>query len=502
MFCAWLKIFWGSIRMNFDELFEGIDYCFAEGHARNASDVTVENVITAPEANAQNALYVAMRGVLLDGSVGIRAAYDHGCRLFLCEWMPDLPQDATVLLCEAPERVLGTLASRVYGYPERALTLVGITGSAGKTSVAMMTQTLLSREGFRVAAITTDGVYRGETLSRADGIVHDAASLRRLLATLLREGVTHVLIELSAYQLAHCVADGASFAITALTNLAPRHLRFGEFGDVQDYIEAKERLLAVNAAYTLLPVGFKKHTGGTPVYIGEGGDLFARDVRVSFGGTGVQGMRFLLCSPQGEQEIFLPIPVPFAVQNALFVAAIAQGLGVDTKAIASHLAHIVALGRMECVFSDTERHVYLDSAYEGEDIARSLDLLAPLATGRLSVLVGSVGGRASARRAEIGRAIERHADFAYLTADDPDSEDPVSICEEIRAAMREGDRERTCIIADRTRAIERAVCDLRRGDVLLITGKGNDATQLVRGVRVPFCEREIVRRALREAHVF
>ncbi len=488
--------------MNFEELFEGIDYCFANGIERDVSGIAVESVITSPEENAQNALYVVTRGTLLDGLVGVRAAYDNGCRLFLCEWQIDLPHDAIVLLCSTPERVLGTLASRVYGYPERHLTLVGITGSAGKTSVAIMATAVLLREGYRVAAITTDGVYRGEQLSRADAIVHDAASLRRLLAQLLQEGVTHVLLELSAYQLAHYAADGMEFAMTALTSLAPRHLRFGEFSDTRDYIEAKARLVAADAAYTLLPVGMEMHTGGKSVSIGEGGDFSARNVRVSFGGTGVPGMRFTLCTPQGEQEIFVPIPVPFAVQNALCVAAIAQGLGVDSQTLAEHLPYTVALGRMECVFSDSERHVYIDSAYEGEDIARSLDLLAPLATGRLCVLVGSVGGRARTRRIEIGRALEAHADFAYLTADDPDSEDPISICEEIRNAMRERERERTCIIADRARAVERAVRELRRGDVLLITGKGNDETQLVGGVRKHLSEREIVRRALHEAQVY
>lgn len=487
--------------MNFEELFEGIDYRVSEAHACDVSDIRVESVITAPKEDARHALYVATRGMLLDGLVGMRAAYDNGCRLFLCEWQPDLPRDATVLLCEAPERVLGTLASRVYGYPDRELTLVGITGSAGKTSVAMMAAALLSRAGYRAAAITTDGVYRGEALSRADAVVYDAATLRCLLATLLQEGVTHVLLELSAHQLAHYVADGISFTITALTNLVPHHLRFGEFGDVRDYVDAKARLLLADAAYTILPVGTELQTGGKPVFVGEGGDFSARDVHVSFGGTGVPGMRFLLCSPQGERDVFLPILIPFAVQNALFAVAIAKGLGMNEAEIGTHLSHTYARGRMECVFSDTERHIYIDSAYEGEDIARSLDLLAPLATGRLCVLIGSVGGRARSRRAEIGHAIEHHADFTYLTADDPDSEDPVAICEEIRNAMREGERERTCIIADRARAIERAVRDLRRGDVLLITGKGNDETQLVCGVRTPLCEREIVWRTLHDVNI-
>ena len=487
--------------MNFEELFEGIDYRFADGYAKDVLSMTLTDVITAPEQNAAHSLYVATRSVLTDGAHGMRAAYDNGCRLFLCEWLPDLPRDAVVLLCADTTRVLGTLASRVYGYPERTLTVACVTGSAGKSSVVMMTAQLMLREGYRVAAVTTDGVWRGDKLTRADAIVADAASLRRLLATLLREGFTHVILELSAYQLSKKIADGMDFTVTALTNLFPNHLRFGEFGDERDYKEAKCQLLRAHAAYTLLPVGMELQTGGRVVFVGEGGDFAAHDVRDSFGGTGVPGKRFVLCTPLGEREVFVPNLAPFAVQNALFAVAIVQALGVDGKAL-SHLAHTTTWGRMECVFSDGERHVYVDSAYEGADIARTLDLLAPLATGRLCVLVGSVGNRARARRADIGRAIAAHADFAYLTADDPDGEDPVSICEEIRAAMPIGAAERTAVIADRERAIERAVRELRRGDVLLITGKGNDTTQLVRGVRVPLCEREIAYKALREAHLY
>ena len=225
--------------MNFKELFEGIDYHFVEGYARDVSGMVITDVITSPERDVARALYVATRSALTDGAVGMRAAYDNGCRLFLCEWVPDLPRDAVVLLCTDTTRVLGTLASRVYGYPERTLTVACVTGSAGKSSVAMMAAQLLLREGYRVAAITTDGVWRGDALTRADAIVADAAMLRRLLATLLREGFTHVILELSAYQLSKKIADGMDFTVTALTNLLPNHLRFGEFGDEQDYKEAK-----------------------------------------------------------------------------------------------------------------------------------------------------------------------------------------------------------------------------------------------------------------------
>lgn len=477
--------------MNFEELFEGIAYDFAKNGARDTSHLRVEHVATSPCENMQNMVFVATVTPLIDGHDLLGTAYDRGCRLFVCEREVVLPRDAVILICPRNAQLPGLLASRVYGYPERHLTLLGITGSTGKTSVALMTTELLCATGRRAAALVTDGVYCDGVLTRGAASVPDAVGLRRILAKMCQDGVEYAVLELSAYQLAHGAADGLDFAAVLLTDLEERHVGKDEFSDFAAYRAAKERLTVARAAVAILPVGVDMLTMGRVCRVGRGGDVFEKDVVQGFGDGGVPGMQFTWCEGAERYGGFVPIPAPFAVQNAIFAICLARAVGVTPADVCAQLSRVMAQGRLECVFSDGARHVYVDSAYEARDVARVLDALAPFATGRLGVVVGAVGGRAFARRAELGRVLGKHADFAYLTADDPDAEDPVAICEEIRAAM--GDADRCCIVPDRALAIRRAVRELRAGDVLLVTGKGNDETQLVMGVRRPFCEREILR---------
>jgi UDP-N-acetylmuramoyl-L-alanyl-D-glutamate--2,6-diaminopimelate ligase len=149
---------------------------------------------------------------------------------------------------------------------------------------------------------------------------------------------------------------------------------------------------------------------------------------------------------------------------------------------------------LECVGAYEGRYIYVDAAYTAEDLARALDALSPYTRGRSSVLIGSVGNRARVRRAPLGKAAAEHADLVYLTADDPDCEDPVAICEDMMEEIK--DRERCCVIPDRRKAIERAVLEMRPGDTLLLAGKGGERFQLVCGRQEIFDEREIVARTL------
>ena len=480
--------------MNFEELFDGIAYKLAKGSARDASHFEIEHVTTSPKDNMQNMAFIATVTPLIDGHDLLGTAYDKGCRLFVCEREATLPHDAVVLICPSTSQLLGTLASRVYGYPERKLTLVGITGSVGKSSVALMTAQLLCATGRRAAAIVTDGVFCDGVMNRADAEVPDAAGLRRIFANMCQNGVEYVVLELSAYQLAHGAADGLDFAAVALTDLVECHVGEGEFADFSAYRAAKERLMVARAALAILPVGVDMLTTGRVCRVGEGGDVFAKNVVPDVDSKGMPGVRFTLYHGQEKSTAFVGIPAPFAAQNAVFASCIARSLGLTQRVINARLPRICAMGRLERVLAFDGRQVYIDSAYEACDVSRALDALAPYAMARLSVVVGAVGGRSYKRRALLAHALDKYADFAYLTADDPDMEDPCAICEEIRHAMREQDR--CCIIADRKEAIERAVRDMRAGDVLLVTGKGNDETQLIMGVRQPFCEREILRSAV------
>lgn len=474
--------------MDVKELFAGLAYRHAPSSAMR-EDLCLTDVITAPRPDARNTLYVCTKTPLRDGRMGICAAYAAGCRVFLCSHDAAPGDGASVLIADKPEKLLGELAARVHGYPSKRLFTVGVTGTHGKSTTVLFAEQILRLAGRRVAALTSDGLVLNGSLTPREAIVPDAADLQRLLADLVKRGVEVVLLEMSAYQLSHEMQIGTAFSAVALTALTARRVG-GAYPDFATYRAVKEKLTAAGAAVTILPVGVEVLHGGTALRIGAGGDVWGEELRVIRDVSGKLHSCFSLCSKAEQIPITLPVLGDFIVDDLLFAITIARVAGLRLSSVLPILPQLCDTGRMACIYDENGCTVFVDAAYESEELSRALSVLREVCKGRLCVLIGSVGNRAKARRASLGAAACAHADLVYLTADDPDTEDPSAICDEMRAGMREPAR--SLIIPDRRLAILRAVREMRPGDVLLLAGKGNDAYQLRGGVREPFLEREIV----------
>ncbi len=479
--------------MTLRELLAGFD-CHPAPSATDLGRGKITRVITAPEQNCENTLYVCAKTPICDGNRGLEAAYAGGCRAFLCAHDRYPGPQAEVWITADPERLMGPLCDRLYGHPSGHLTVLGVTGTAGKSSVCEMAREILARAGKRVASLTDDGLRHHGMLIPSAPIAPNAASVQRQLADLTADGVEFALLELSAYQLAHHVAEGISFVAHALTNFSPRHIGPLEFCDLGAYRAAKHRLLEKPAAACVLPVGYEASPAATPCFVGKGGALWTEDcVEVVDPALGV-GTRFTLCDGVQKIGVFLPVPGDFFVDNALVAAALCRVAGLSLQEIADGMSGLLVPGRMECLHWREGRLILADRAFLPEDLSCVLSVARRLCAGRLSVLLGSVGNRARERRAALGAAACRGADFVYLTADDPDTEDPEMICEQMRAGMGK-EVGRCCVLPDRRAAILRAAHEMRPGDVLLLAGKGADRFQLIGGRRLPFCEREIVSEA-------
>jgi UDP-N-acetylmuramoyl-L-alanyl-D-glutamate--2,6-diaminopimelate ligase len=245
-------------------------------------------------------------------------------------------------------------------------------------------------------------------------------------------------------------------------------------------------LLQEQAAFAVLP-GDLPYAGRARVLaLGKKGAAEVLECRVM---QPLVGKRFLSCTVAllGERVSFsLQSVASFHAENAAAAGLLARIAGVSAKEIAAALEGFCVPGRACCVSDASAPPVLTDSGYLPSHLEKLLRTLRPLTTGRLCVLLGSVGGRAYARRAALGRVAATYADFVYLTADDPDTEDVCAIC----AQMQEGiaERERTLVIPQREAAIRRAVCELRPGDVLLLFGKGGLDFQLIGGERAPLDE--------------
>ena len=484
--------------MRFEELFAGFAVRYGSESSRDTAGLEITDVTVSPETGGENVLYVAVKTAIFDGGDGLCAAYARGCRLFLCAHDAFPGKDAVVLIVDDPEALLGELTARVLGHPARALTVFGITGTAGKTSVALLTEQTLRYAGFSVGSLTTDGFsIDGKTEPPAGVRAPNAADVQHALRRMADAGVEVAVLEFSSYQLLHRAAEAIPFTAVLLTDFSPRHIGPREHPDLAAYQAAKATLFARDVPFIVLPVGLDfPHRAERVLRFGAGGDFAAEERTPFLIRTLGCGTRFLLSSPEGKESVTLPVPGDIAVENALCAAALARIAGADLREVASGLCAARVPGRLACVCAQGERLIYIDAAFCAEDLDTVLRTLRPLAEGRLSVLLGSVGGRAVSRRAALGRTAGDLADFVYLTADDPDTEDPVAICNAIRDGMREPDR--SVILPDRREAILRAMREMRPGDLLLLAGKGSADTQLIDGCRRPFSEREIVREGLAE----
>lgn len=485
--------------MKLSDLIGDISYRLVGNLGYDPLKEEIERVTTDPRQADEKTLFVCARFATGDGHNNVNVAYTAGCRLFLAEHsLPSLPDDAAVMVVENTKKLLGELAARCYGHPARSLTVFGITGSTGKSTIAHTLTALLRRTGHAVASLTTDGIDINGEMRPSGSVVPNGADIQAILKEFLDTGIEFAVLEFSAYMLEHHAHIAIPFTALLLTNFDPTHKGNGLYSDPDDYRAVKASLFECDAPFLAFPANFADFSvnadSARRLLFGKSGDLQATNMKPFSEKKGF-GMRFELFLKNGEKEcVSLPVPGDNAVQNALAVASLAMIAGLSLKEIATELSHFKPYGRLECVGACEGRHVYVDSAYTGEDLARALETLSPYTKGRLSVLIGSVGGRARDRRAALGKAAAQHADFVYLTADNPDCEDPVLICEDMIEGME--DCTRCCVIPDRGQAIERAILEMRPGDTLLLAGKGTERFQLIQGKKEIFNEREIVAKAL------
>lgn len=484
--------------MKLSALMHDISYRLAPNSC-DRGDPIIKNVTADYRLSREGTLYVCTSTLLHEGHIHAPVAYEQGCRVFLAHKHLQLPSDAMVMLVENTQMHLGELAARVLEHPARSMTVFGVTGSAGKTSVVHTLTALLGAAGKRAASISSDGVCLRGRLRPHGELVPDAAEIQTILRRFADAGVEYAVLEFSAYMLAQKSAFSIPFTAVSLTNLFPCHVGDGIHRRTADYEAAKASLFDSDAPFWVLPanlVGFppQERGGVRVVRFGEDGALSAQNA-VPFVDAQNVGARFDLVFENGEKHaVSLPVMGDFAIENALCAAALARIADVEPRLIAKALSRIKPRGRMECVGTFEGRRVFVDSAYDAPSLTRALRALRAITEGKLSVVIGSVGGRAVERRAPLACAAARHADFVYLTADNPNFEDPKQICRDMAQGIEEPDR--YCILPDRRAAIERAILEMRPFDTLLIAGKGGEPYQLITGERMPFSEKRIVEECL------
>jgi len=434
-------------------------------------------------------LFCAVRGARADGHDFLSAARAAGAAAAVVERAGDAVGVPRLVVSDT-RAASAHLAALFAGDPARRLHVVGITGTNGKTTTAVLVRHLLSELG-PAAALGTLGVIGPDGI-RSEGrlTTPDPIELAGRLRELVAAGVRYLGMEVSSHALVQRRVEAVPFAAALFTNLTRDHLDY--HADMEEYRDAKLRLLSL-----LRPGGTAIFNADEPAWERAGldrspvrfGTSPAADVRALDLELGPAGSIWTLATPEGSAPVRLPLLGAFNVANALGAAAAARAAGMSTAAIADALSRAPQVpGRME-VLARSPSLVVRDYAHTPDALERALEALRPIVAGRLVVVFGAGGDRDPGKRPLMGRIATRGADLAIVTSDNPRTEDPDAIVRAIVAGLEPGGWEP---IVDRRAAIARALSVAGPGDAVLLAGKGHEAYQEVDGERRPFDEAVIV----------
>jgi UDP-N-acetylmuramoyl-L-alanyl-D-glutamate--2,6-diaminopimelate ligase len=445
-------------------------------------------------------LFFALAGSKTDGAAyAAEAAAKGAAAIVAAPGAVTAPADIPVIEVEDPRRALALAAARFFAAQPR--TMVAVTGTSGKTSVASFTRQIWSAQGLAAASIGTTGVTAPGRDEYGELTTPDPIRLHGLLAELAGEGVTHAAMEASSHGLDQRRLDGVRLAAAGFTNLGRDHMDYHP--TIEDYHRAKMRLFEAllpegapaivfaDDEWSAATIEAASKAGRDVRTVGRDGDFlqlkrveherFRQRAEIAFGGD--------------IHEVVLPLAGNFQIANALVAAGLAISTGIGAEAALSALQNLKgASGRLELVGTTAGgAPVYVDYAHKPDGLRNVLESVRPFTTGRVVVVFGCGGDRDRGKRPIMGEIASRLADVTIVTDDNPRSEDPADIRAAIMAAAP-GATE----IGDRREAIRTAIDMLREGDTLIVAGKGHEHGQEIAGRKFPFSDHEEVAKALTE----
>jgi UDP-N-acetylmuramoyl-L-alanyl-D-glutamate--2,6-diaminopimelate ligase len=448
-------------------------------------------------------LFVALIGQRFDGRIFVSEALARGAVAVLARGEAPAGFSGVWLAAAEPRALLGPLAARLYGHPDRELAMVGVTGTNGKSTVMELTAAMLEAGGFASGRVGTLGYRFGERGFAGERTTPEASDLFRLLREMHEAGARAVAMEVSSHALVQGRVEGVGFDVAVFTNLTRDHFDFHAGFD--DYFAAKRRLFEQlkpggRAVVNLDDPYGRKLAGELPSAwtYGEGGTVRVEGARLDRAGIAGE-----LVTPAGRKAFATTLLGRYNLENLLAAAAAASALAVPLEVIATALAAARALpGRMEAVERGQPFLAVVDYAHTDAALETALRATRELAPrGRLIVVFGCGGDRDPGKRPLMGRVAGQLADLAIATSDNPRSEDPLSILAAVEAGLVQSGASSYLLIADRREAIRRAVEEARAGDALVVAGKGHERVQVVGERQIPFVDREELERALEEKAV-
>ena len=459
-----------------------------------APDTEITHVCADSRQARKGSLFAAVPGTRYDGALYARQAADRGAACVLCSRpLPDLP----CAVVPDVRAALGRLACIWYGSPAKEMTILGVTGTNGKTTGTYLLRHILRSAGIRTGLVGTVQNLIEEQALPARRTTPDALEIQSLLRRMADAGCTHGVMEVSSHALEQHRVEGIPFAVGIFTNLTEDHLDY--HGTMERYCAAKARLFQVSRAAVCNADDpwTERLLQGTSCPVTRYGirgpaDLWAEDISLQ-----ERGVSFTACTERQRVPVQLGVPGRFSVYNALGAMAACGQLGIPLKDCAAALVTFPGVkGRMEVVPTPGKPYTLLiDYAHTPDALENVLKTVRDFAKNRVIAVFGCGGDREKEKRPRMGRIAGELAHEIIVTSDNPRSEEPMAIIRDILPGLA-GAEGRYAVEPDRRAAIALAMERAAPGDVIVLCGKGHETYQEIGGETLPLDEREVVRSLL------
>ncbi|TLU97945.1 UDP-N-acetylmuramoyl-L-alanyl-D-glutamate--2,6-diaminopimelate ligase [Dyadobacter luticola] len=459
------------------------------------SNITVKNIILDSRKVLPGSLFVALRGTQTDGHQFIETATGLGASAILCEELPaNIYESTTYIQVADSAEAMGYIAAAFYGQPSKSLTLVGVTGTNGKTSVATFLFQLFRALGYRCGLLSTVQNQIEDEVIVSTHTTPDSIALNQLLAQMLAKNCTHVFMEVSSHSVVQHRITGLQFAGGIFTNITHDHLDFHKTFD--NYIKAKKGFFDALPKTAFALVNIDDRRGAVMVQNTQARvETYSLQTLATFKGKVISDTLAGMHMEINQQEVWFRVIGRFNAYNLLSVYGAALLLGEKADSVLTELSNLKSPpGRFEQFHSSDHIVGIVDYAHTPDALENVLETITHLRSGNEKVitLVGCGGNRDAEKRPKMAAIACKYSNEVILTSDNPRFEDPMDILEQMKKGVPPLDYKKTKVVPDRREAIFKAGLEANPGDIILIAGKGHENYQDIKGVKTHFDDKEVL----------
>ncbi len=487
--------------MKLAELLKTLDFKLING----SLDTEVSDITNDSRKVKEGSLFFCISGANFDGHTFAKNVCDMGAAVLITEKEVEDINDATVIRVPSTRYAMGVISSIFYGEPSRKLTVIGITGTKGKTTTTYMIREMLMAAGHKTGLVGTIEIIDGKEVMPSLNTTPESLLLHKKLKDMVDNGLDSVVMEVSSQGLMLDRVAGVDFDYGIYTNLSPDHIGPNEHASFDEYRMWKSKLFTLckegifniddeNAALMIKNATCNINTFGKDEdadYSASGHELSSYD--------GVLGIEYMLGGRKSER-IQVDLPGDFSIHNSLAAIAVADMMGVPMDKICEILKTIKVRGRVEMIPISDKFTIMIDYAHNDVSLKSIIEAIREYKPKRLVTLFGCGGNRSRDRRFSMGEVSGRMSDLTIITSDNPRFEEPDMIMADIKTGIDKTDG-KYIMIADRKEAIRYAIMNATEGDVIILAGKGHEDYQEIKGVKHHMDERDLIKEILEEEDV-